>query len=175
MMFMPWFSLPLLLEIWPNSTECLVYLYLRGFSGQKKSAMDHRAVRNPYLFNLMKALATWLPWMSFEAGWISWGFSEKSDKYLAEWSPFLTDFISTTLSDGGTFQHRPGILNTRAAELAASHTFVREHWDELVTIIKQLQSTPVSWEHIFLLTATCQNKNPSLEANGKTVWMPGFR
>ena len=69
------------------------------------------------------------------------GFSEKSDKYLAEWSPFLTDFISTALSDGGTFRHQKGIWNTRAAELAASHTFVRENWDELATIIKQLQST----------------------------------
>lgn len=97
------------------------------------------------------------------------GFSEKADKYLAEWSPFLTDFISTAVSDGGTFKHQKGIRNTRAAELALSHTFVRELWDELVTIIKQLQSTPMSWEHIFLLTATCQNKNPSPQANGKTV------
>ena len=61
------------------------------------------------------------------------------------------------------------LWNTRAAELAALHTSVREHWDELATIIKQLQSMPMSREHIFLLTATCQNKNSSPEANGKTV------
>lgn len=68
-------SVPLVLEIWPNSAECLDYLYLRGFSySQKKSAMDHRAVRKPCLFNLMKALATWLPWMSVGAQWISWRF-----------------------------------------------------------------------------------------------------
>lgn len=68
-------SLPLLLEIWPHSTECLDNLYWRGFlSRHKKSAVDHRAVRNPCLFNLMKALATWLPWMSVEARWISWRF-----------------------------------------------------------------------------------------------------
>lgn len=45
------------LLIWPNLKECLHYLYSRDFfSSQKKSALDHCAVRNPCLFNLMKAL-----------------------------------------------------------------------------------------------------------------------
>lgn len=148
MMFLPRFSLLLLLEIWPNSTECLDYLYLRNSFWSEEICYGSSCCQKSMPLQLDEGTGNGTT-MAVICGWmdILGGFSEKADKQLAEQSPFLTDFISTTLSDGETFKHQPGMLNTRAAELAASHIFVREHWDELVTIIKQLHNTRVMGTH----------------------------